>query len=366
MELLAEFAALNPENEFTHLEVAAVSRVSERCAQTRLTLARTLTTRLPATLAALHDGTIDEYKARRVAEATEILAPDQAAEVETQLMPQAGQWNTRQLNDRLRRAVIRVDPEAAAARAQAKRERRRVTHTTLEDGAGLVQIQSDAERTQLAYLRVRTIAKQLKSTGDVRTVDQIAADVALDCLAGKDFEHAKVHVWLTLPATTALGVDDKPAHLAGYGWLPAQRALELAAQRDATWQRVLTDPTTGHVLDVGRRRYRPPAALQDHIRARYPTCTGPGCNRPAHHCDQDHLVPFPEGPTTEENMHPACRPHHRVKTHGGWRVEKTPDNLGLVWITRHGYRFPYAPDPIADPENVHAFSDRGDLHDQAS
>ncbi|MPZ82319.1 MAG: hypothetical protein GEV28_18735 [Actinophytocola sp.] len=43
--------------------------------------------------------------------------------------------------------------------------------------------------------------------------------MASDCLAGKGFEHAKIQVRLTLPATTASGVDDKPGHLAGYGWL---------------------------------------------------------------------------------------------------------------------------------------------------
>jgi hypothetical protein len=355
LKVLAEFAALDretgdPLGEFTHREIAAVTKVSERYAAAWLAFAETLTTRLPATLTALEAGTIDQYKARRITQVTDILSGELAGRVEDEVLPQAEEWNPRQLNDRLRRAVARVDPAAAAARAAAAREARRVLHDATDDGAGLLSIQGDVERTQLAYLRIQAIAHQLKSTGDTRTVDQIAADVALDCLAGKDFKHAKVHVWLTLPATTALGVDDKPAHLAGYGWLPAQRALELAAQQDATWQRVLTDPATGQVLDVGRRRYRPPAALRDHLRASHPTCAGPGCIRPAAQCDQDHLVPFPAGPTSAANLRPLCRPHHRMKTFGGWRVEPAADGLGLVWITKHGYRVPYVPDPVADPE----------------
>ena len=176
------------------------------------------------------------------------------------------------------------------------------------------------------------------------------ADVVLDCLAGKGFENAKVQVRLTLPATTVLGVDTKPGYLAGYGWLPAQRALELAVQRDAVWQRVLTDPLTGHAVDVGRRKYRPPAALRDHIEASYPTCTGPGCVKPAHQCDLDHLTPFPWGPTDQENVRPACRPHHRAKSLGGWRVEKSPNGRDLTWVTRHGFRVAHEPEPIADPE----------------
>nr|QEO73991.1 hypothetical protein [uncultured bacterium] len=358
VRVLAEFAAvdrdeLDPAGEFTHLEVAAVLRSSQPYARARLEFAQALTTRLPATLQALQEGKIDEYKARRMVDATEILTDDQATQVENQLIPHAEDWTPQQLNSRLRRAVIRADPDAAAKRAEAKRAARHLRHDVLDDGAGLLQIHGDVERTSLAYQRIHTIARHLKTTGDDRTMDQIAADVALDLMAGKNFQHAKVHVWLTLPATTALGVDEQPGHLAGYGYLPAQRALELAAQEDTTWQRVLTDPATGHVLDVGRHKYRPPAALRDHLRLRYPTCTGPGCRQPAHRCDQDHLVPFPTGPTNQDNLRPLCRPHHRAKTHGGWRAVTTnhqeADKIELVWITKNGFRFPYEPEPITDP-----------------
>jgi hypothetical protein len=217
----------------------------------------------------------------------------------------------------------------------------------------VLTVQGDVERTQIAYDRIGVIARQLKTAGDDRTMDQLRADVALDCLAGKGFEQAKVQVWLTIPATTALGVDTQPGHLAGYGWLPAHRALELAAQEDSTWRRVLTDPATGQVLDVGRDKYRPPAALRDHLRIAFPTCTGPGCHRPAHLCDLDHLVPFPAGPTTSGNVRPLCRSHHNEKTHGGWRAVISPDGNKLTWITKHGYQFPYEPEPITDPENGH-------------
>jgi hypothetical protein len=354
LELLAEFAALDrdevdPVGEFTPREVAAVAHVSDRFAQSWLSLAETVTARLAGTLAALKSGEIDLYRTRRIAEATDVLSDEAAACVEAELMPRVGEWSPRQLGYQLRKAVDRADPAAADARVVARRESRGVTHVDLDDGAGLLQVQGDVERTHLAYERVRTIARKLKTAGDARTLDQISADVALDCLAGKEFEHAKVNVWLTLPATTALGVDDKPAYLAGYGRLSAQRALVLAAQHDATWRRVLTDPATGQVLDVGRRTYRPPAALRDHVLARYPTCTAPGCHRPAHRCDGDHIVAFPQGPTSQENVHPLCRPHHRLKTHGGWRVTRTADGC-LIWTTKHGYTFKHEPEPIAEPE----------------
>nr|AXL05716.1 HNH endonuclease [uncultured bacterium] len=343
LDKLAAADEADGDGEFTHLEVAALSGVSERFARNRIELARTLVARLPRTLEALEEGRIDEYRARRMAQGTDVLSDENAGQVEETLIPQIDQWNPRQLNDRLRRAVHRADPAAAAARAEVQRAARHVRHDALDDGAGLLQIQGDGERTHLAYQRLQTIARDIKTAGDDRTLDQITADVALDCLAGKEFEQAKVQVWLTLPATTALGVDEAPAHLAGYGLLPAQRALTLAAQQDATWHRVLTDPTTGQAVDVGRRTYRPPAALRDHLRVRFPTCIAPGCRRPAYRCDLDHGVPFPAGATDQDNVRPLCRRHHRTKTLGAARIE------GATWITKRGYRFPYQPEQIAEP-----------------
>jgi hypothetical protein len=352
LERIARFVALHPgrDGEFVPLEIAAAFRWTLSYAQNRIALAVALTTRLPRTFEQLRAGVIDEYKARRFMCATEVLSDEATARVDAELASQAGEWNAVQLNGRLRRAVLRADPEAAAARAAAQTAARRIRHDTLEDGAGLLMIQGDVERTHLAHCRVRAIAKNLKTAGDERTLDQLTADVALDLLAGKGFENATVHVRLTLPATTALGVDQKPGYLAGYGWLPAHRALQLAAQQDATWQRVLTDPLTGQAIDVGRKKYTPPAALRDHTTARWPLCTGPGCARPAHHCDLDHVNPFPYGATDSTNLRPACRSHHRAKTLGGWRVMHTP--TGLVWTTRHGYRFTHTPEPIADPEPI--------------
>jgi hypothetical protein len=343
LAFLAEFTIpdegeLDSSGEYSSWEIAAVSRMNPRFVQNRIELAHTLVARLPQTMAALRAGMIDEYKARRVAVATEVLSDEMAAQVEDRVLPRAGECDAAALNRRLRSAVARVDPTGAAERAETKRAARQVRHDTLEDGAGLLTIQGDVERTQLAYNRISVIARQLKTAGDDRTMDQLRADVALDCLAGKEFQHAKVQVWLTIPATTALGVDAKPGHLAGYGWLPAQRALELAAQEDATWQRVLTDPATGQVVDVGRNKYRPPAALRDHLRVAFPTCTGPGCRQPAHRCDLDHLVPFPAGPTTSGNVRPLCRPHHNQKvrrealvvSNGGERPSSLGCRSGLV------------------------------------
>ncbi|MBA3524434.1 MAG: HNH endonuclease, partial [Geodermatophilaceae bacterium] len=46
--------------------------------------------------------------------------------------------------------------------------------------------------------------------------------------------------------------------------------MTLAA--DGTWRRILTDPASGPVPDVGTPTYSPPAAMTRHVRTRDSTC----------------------------------------------------------------------------------------------
>ncbi|GAB3438852.1 HNH endonuclease signature motif containing protein [Actinophytocola sediminis] len=349
LEHLAVFAA-NADERFAALEVAALLGMSFRAAQRRLDLAVTLVTRLPLTLEAVKQGRFDSYRAGRVAEAVAVLSDQDAAIVEAEVVPQVEDLAPASLNRLLGRVIRRIDAAAILRRHEQRVAARRVDAYPTEDGCAAFTVHGPADRVHLADERVNAIARRLKETGAAgdRTLDQLRADVALDLLAGKDFEHAKVTVQLTLSAATALGVSTAPAQLAGYGDLPARRALVLAGQTDATWRRILTDPKTGQAIDVGRRRYTPPAALRDQVRAELPTCTAPGCVRPAYQCDLDHRQPFPDGPTDRDNLHPACRRHHQGKTHGGWQVHDQTDTL--VWVSPAGYRYPHWPEPIADPD----------------
>jgi hypothetical protein len=152
---------------------------------------------------------------------------------------------------------------------------------------------------------------------------------------------ALVHV--TVSAATALGLADQPAHLAGHGPVPASMARRLA--QHGTWRRVLTDPVTGAVTEVGRTRYTPSAALADLIRTRDITCRFPGCRQPAHRCDLDHITPWPTGPTAAANLATLCRHHHRLKHQTGWQVE-ADDPTTLTWTSPTGHRYTTtAPDP---------------------
>lgn len=82
--------------------------------------------------------------------------------------------------------------------------------------------------------------------------------------------------------------------------------------------------------------YVPGKLLGHLIRVRSPTCTAPGCRRPAQTSDIDHVIPYAwGGRTCECNCHPACRRHHRCKGSAGWHLEMLEPGI-LVWRLPHG------------------------------
>ena len=114
--------------------------------------------------------------------------------------------------------------------------------------------------------------------------------------------------------------------------VPAMTAWALAA--GGTWRRLVTDPASGVVIDVGRTRYRPPAGLVDLVRARDRACVFPTCQTPAERCDIDHLTAWSQGGTTSlDNLVVLCQAHHRLKHTPGWALTRDRDSGVLSWHT---------------------------------
>ena len=114
--------------------------------------------------------------------------------------------------------------------------------------------------------------------------------------------------------------------------VPALTAWALAA--GGTWRRLVTDPASGVVIDVGRTRYRPPAGLADLVRARDRACVFPTCQTPAERCDIDHLTAWSQGGTTSlDNLTTLCEAHHRLKHTPGWALTRDQSSGILSWHT---------------------------------
>ena len=148
-------------------------------------------------------------------------------------------------------------------------------------------------------------------------------------------ELAKADVTIDLP--TLLGLSNNPGQIEGLGPIPASIARKLAA--DGKWRKFITDPLSGNLLDMGRTHYVPSQYLVDFLTARDRICRFPGCSQPARLGDIDHAKSWDEGgETNRQNLGFLCRRHHRLKTHGNWKLTSNEDG-SCTWVSPLGKEF---------------------------
>src|SRR5699024_2326705 len=121
-------------------------------------------------------------------------------------------------------------------------------------------------------------------------------------------------------------------------------------------------PTLDRSQEITSGAYQPTEQMREHVQLSHSGCVFPFCTRPAHVCDVDHTIPWKEnaggGATCTCNLVPACRAHHRLKTHGdnaptgtGEHNTWTYTNLGnneYYWKGPRGWAFIRTPDGTFD------------------
>ena len=108
---------------------------------------------------------------------------------------------------------------------------------------------------------------------------------------------------------------------------------------------------SGHVLDVGRRRYQITGALRAMITLRDGSCRFPGCNAAASRCQIDHVIPWDQGGGSDVgNLGVLCVRHHQLKTHGGWKLTDSKPNGSCTWRSPQGLTYHHYPEPITEPK----------------
>lgn len=392
----------------TALEVAARLARSSREGDALVARAGYLTAVLPDTFAAWSAGVIDTEKADLIGRKLGRLDDGLARRVEAAVLGEAPAVTVDTLRRLIARAIQRLDPKNAEQRHRRAHRDRFVRITPVDDGMAWIEAYVSAADAAAVKAVLDAGAAALKkhdqrnpgradhpgpgpdgsgtaggtSTGafagaedtrgdgggEGRSMANRRADVLTSlawaalaagriggctlCRAGlklQDAHQRPVTVNLTMPATGLLGLTDEPAELAGYGPIPAAVARELAG--NALWRRILTDPASGTVLDVGRTRYRPPADLAEHILLRDGTCIWPGCDRPATGpgIDIDHLRAWVDGGlTADHNLGPFCERHHTEKHETDWQVSQPqPGRFEFTSPTGHTYtREPVRTGPI--------------------
>jgi hypothetical protein len=203
-----------------------------------------------------------------------------------------------------------------------------VIEPTSDGTANLYAINLPADRAAALSHRLHSGALDLKTAGETRTMDQLRTDVFLDLLEGNHSHPINTGggvVDVQIPLPTLVGVDNFAVEIPGLGPVLAQVGRNIAARSDREWRYTITD-TDGAILDVGLMPRRPSAALKRLVQAQHRTCVFPGCRVPSTGCDLDHTVAVKDGgPTTDNNLAPLCRHHHRAKHQAPWKPLRLPN-----------------------------------------
>ena len=134
---------------------------------------------------------------------------------------------------------------------------------------------------------------------------------------------------LVMSDSALFGTSDEPAHIDGYGPIPAELARGIvtgAAQADeAVWlRRLYTSPSTGQLVAMeflGAPVPRQPGPIHPAPRRGLPD---PRCDAPVRHTDHAESVDE-RGPTTGANGQGLCEACNYAKQAPGWRARPSTD-----------------------------------------
>jgi len=366
-ERSAEFYRVDPSDDQTInsnfvAEAAIALRETPEMVGKRMFNAKGLRYVCKDTLLALAAGEITAKSAHYIVKYSQDLTEEQIKIMEHVLLPLARTASDATVYQRARRLHDRMNPESAEQRQKKSEAARKVSFWFDEDsGMGTIKLFHRADVIKSIQSTIRWGVGQNNDPDDERTSDQMTADLYADALIngwpGSSGTPLKPRLSITIPALEMLADPSRAlADLEGVGPIPAGLALQLA--KDApSFQRVLTDPWTGAVIDVERKNYRPSQGLKDLLRHRDVHCCFPGCRRSADRSEMDHIDDWGHGGATDrENMHLLCKQHQMFKHALGWKIHARPDGT-RSWLTPNGLHVIVTPESVDVVENLDHMND---------
>jgi hypothetical protein len=344
-------------------DIATALRLSPTTAQNRIDVARVLVGHLPNTISALSTGEISAAHATVIARETATaikngLSDEAVFRVEQTALAHAEFHTPGQVASKVKTTIAKLAPDEFEEIVDRARDSRRVSCYPEADGMATVVAILPAEDAQTVMKSIEAYVLKKDSedaaewsilSADMKRADALTqiASQALASMAEEVRPHRRpITISVAIDLPTLLGLAENPGQLAGYGAIPASVARRLAA--DGTWQRFVSDPTTGNLLDFSREKYTPPQELVDYLLARDRICRFPGCRRTGQSSDIDHAHSWESGgETNPANLGLLCRRHHRMKTHGGWSLESNPDG-SCLWKSPKGKSFFVPARPFLD------------------
>ncbi|GAA1479219.1 hypothetical protein GCM10009623_36650 [Nocardioides aestuarii] len=364
--------------EFSVAEFGAAVGMTPEAGKYYLGHALELRYRLPRLWEQVLTGTVQAWRARRVADATigRQLSMQAAAFVDAHVAAVAGRIRVSQLDRLVDEAVARHMPETAEQERRDAEDRRCFDiHTDQPSFNGTAQVTGELDLIDAFDLEdaIREGAEELADLGCTESLD-VRRSMAAGSLGRRqptlDFESETTGDEVSTGSTTG---DACAAPPPTRNRKPKQKMVLMVALTDAALRgeaghtvgrcestrtpvtvetirewcgnpdaQVVVKPMINLADHVHVDAYEVPDRIREHIALRDQHCVFPWCTRPARSCDCDHVRSWtPDGtggPTCTCEIAPLCRSHHRLKTHAAWSYT-TIEPGTYLWTSPHGYQF---------------------------
>lgn len=318
-----------------------------------LGLARALVHEMPHTYARLLAGELNEWRVTLIARETACLTVEDRQIIDMRLCSDPATLKNlgdKAIESKAKVLAAQLDPASVVKKKQRAFSQRRTSTRPQPDYMCEFKTLTSMDRAVSMWATLRKAADSIVGVGDeTRTRDQVMADLAYERITGASTAKAgaAVAVNLVLSDETLLAGSKEPAHLDGYGEIPASIARQLV--RDAlaedvrvTLRKLYAEPSSGALTAMESKSRTFPTALARMIDLRDRTCRTPWCDAPIRH--RDHIRSFARGgETTANNGAGLCAACNHAKEAYGWESGPRPKSKGVVHIydfetpTGHAY-----------------------------
>ena len=241
-------------------EIALARHDSPNCGGRHLGFARALMYEMPYTLAALEAGVLSEWRATLIVRESACLSVEDRGTLDERMCADQSELagkGDKGIEVKAKALAYELDPQAVVDRAVRAERERTVTIRPAPDTMSYVTLLLPMAQGVSVYAALKGAAD---TTFDGRGRGQVMADTAYERITGHPAEvPTPIAVNLVLTDETLLGGASTPAHVPGYGPVPAAIACRLAAEAvadersKATLRRLYRHPKTGALVAMESR-----------------------------------------------------------------------------------------------------------------
>jgi hypothetical protein len=352
-----------PVEEYAGAEFAAALELHPLAGRRWMADAVDIHDRLPNAWTATREGRLEVWVARRIAAATSHLSDEKAQWVDAVVADVLGTLPPSRLLALVEARVVQADRALADRKAEEAEGARAVWLSRRNElGIRALMVRGSGDGVRRLYGTIDHLAHLLRQHGDAelraQSMDVLRAEAAvllasplavLKLMFGAgQFDGAeevaeairaarpssirpRAVVYLHLTPATLYGAG--VARAVELGALTRQQLVDVLGHHQVSLRPVI-DLDAGMAADC----YEIPAAVDERLQLAKPADVFPFASSLSRTLDRDHTEPYdahgPPGQTAEDKLGKLLRHHHRIKTHGGWRVRQR--DRRFTWTSPHG------------------------------